>query len=66
MWIHSSGGKVIMVSYFELEQMLQEFIESKGFTLHNSIFTATGDRKTYRYTLKISRNDSLGETKNES
>lgn len=48
-----------MISYYELETMLGEFIKSKGFILHSSIFTATGKNEAYRYSLVISKNNAL-------
>lgn len=47
-----------MTSFYELEGMLQEFIEAQGFRLHQSLFTAYGAEGTYRYKLIISKNQS--------
>lgn len=45
------------LSFYELECLLGEFIESKGFTLHSSIFTASKVSKAegYRYSLVVSK-----------
>lgn len=45
------------LSFYELECLLGEFIESKGFTLHSSIFTASKVSKIegYRYSLVVSK-----------
>jgi len=54
-----------MTSFYELECMLHEFIESKGFKLHSSIFTADKQEGHYRYSLVISKTQSSGEKTNE-
>ena len=51
-----------MTSFYELEQMLQEFIESKGFKLHSSAFTADKREPHYRYSLIVSKSSQEEET----
>lgn len=66
-WVMKMSEKSL--SFYELECLLGEFIESKGFELHSSIFTATKKAPgAYRYSLVISRKkreltpmDTVGE-----